>query len=90
MTAAIDFDFPPLGPTGEGEPVYPPGRTARDFAVGYRPLYWWEPEHANYAVTYQLDRPACAFRCHYPGGSAPCDLATARRFIAWVKEDDDG
>ena len=78
-----DFDFPPLGPTGEGEIVYPPGKTASDFAWQERPAYW---RGGIYAVTYQLDRPACAFRCHYPGGSAPCDQETADRFIQWAKE----
>jgi hypothetical protein len=80
----IDFDFPPLGPTGEGDPVYPPGKTREDFSPGDRPVYWkgggW------YGVTYQLDRPACAFRCHYPHGSAPCNQETADRFIEWAKQ----
>lgn len=77
----VNFEFPPLGPTGEGEPVYPPGTSREDFAFGKRPVYWSQPP---YGVTYQLDRPACAFRCNYPGGSAPCDLATADRFIEWA------
>jgi hypothetical protein len=117
----IDFDFPRLGATGEGEPVYPPGTTRDDFRHGETPLYWqpaqrcsvcsvprenvhpggqwystcpfspnggdhqWSPKWGYY-VTYQLDRPACAFRCHYPGGSSPCDQATADRFIEWVTE----
>jgi hypothetical protein len=67
------FIFPPLGPTGEGEPVLPPD--------GNR-AYW---EGGAYAVTYQCDRPAIAFRCHYPGGSAPCNQETADKFIEWAK-----
>jgi hypothetical protein len=77
------FDFPPLGLTGEGEPVYPPGTTKDDFHYSDRPAYWSE---GPYAVSYQQDRPAIAFRCHYPGGSSPCDQATADRFIEWAKE----
>lgn len=77
MTQADRFDFPSLGPTGEGEPVIPYGYKPGD----PHPVYWQE---GVYGVTYQLDRPACAFRCHYPGGSAPCDQATANRFIEWA------
>lgn len=79
----IEFDFPTLGATGEGDPVYPPGTSTDDFPYSdIKPVLWDEGE---YAVTYQLDRPACAFRCHYPGGSAPCDQETADRFIRWVE-----
>lgn len=81
----IDFEFPRLGATGEGEPVYPPGTKREDFKRGETPLYWWSTG-SRYYVTYQLDRPACAFRCHYPGASSPCDQETADRFIAWAKE----
>lgn len=83
----IDFKFPPLGPTGEGEPVYPPGfnpdthNPRRDNAY----IYWQPESYTGYYVLYQLDRPACAFRCHYPGGASPCDQATADRFIEWAK-----
>lgn len=80
------FQFPVLGPTGEGEPVYPEGTSKGDYQVGERPIYWWHPGWANYAVRYQLDRPAVAFRCFYPGGSSPCDRETADRFIDWVRE----
>lgn len=79
------FDFPPLGPTGEGEPVYPPGKTREDFSSGEHPLYWKDSDLWQYYVLYQLDRPACAFRCYYPEGSAPCDEQTARRFIEWAQ-----
>lgn len=82
----VDFEFPPLGPTGEGEIVYPPGTTADDWPFGCnRPAYWMPDEYHGYYVTYQLDRPACAFRCHYPGGSSPCDQRTADDFVEWVK-----
>jgi hypothetical protein len=74
--------FPQLGPTGEGDIVYPPGTTAADFKPGDRPLYW---QRGAYYVTYQLDRPACAFRCHYPGGSVPCNEETAKRYIEWIE-----
>jgi hypothetical protein len=85
--APINFEFPSLGDTGEGEPVYPPGTTRADYKSGDRPLYWWDPELSPpWWVAYQLDRPAVAFRCYYPHGSAPCDQATADQFIAWVKE----
>jgi len=80
---SVSFDFPPLGATGEGDPVYPPGTSREDFRTGDRPTYWWEG--GAYAVVYQLDRPACAFRCIYPGGSSPCDQATAVRFIEWAR-----
>lgn len=79
----IDFKFPPLGPTGEGEPVYPPGTSKDDFNYWDRPAYW---ARGPYAVVYQLDRPAVAFQCRYPGGAAPCDKETADRFVAWAKE----
>lgn len=80
------FDFPPLGPTGEGDVVYPPGTGRQDFLFGRdRPLYWQHPTRPAYYVTYQLDRPACAFRCHYPGGAAPCDRETADRFIEHIE-----
>lgn len=82
----IDFRFPRLGATGEGDPVYPPGKTAADFASGERPVYWTSPAAPAYSVTYQLDRPACAFRCHYPHGSSPCNQETADRFVLWVRE----
>lgn len=72
----IDFKFPPLGATGEGGQVLPPD--------GNR-VYWQGDGRASpYAVTYQFDRPACAFRCHYPGGAAPCNRETADRFIVWA------
>lgn len=79
------FEFPSLGPTGEGEPVYPPGMTKDDLPRGSRPAYWLG-KTSSYAVSYQLDRPACAFRCHYPGGSSPCNKETADKFIAWCQE----
>jgi hypothetical protein len=84
----LGFEFPLLGPTGEGDIAYPPGYDALDESVPNRPVYWWVPEHRSYYVLYQLDRPAVAFRCYYPGGSAPCDKETADRFIDWVKEHD--
>lgn len=76
-----DFVFPPLGPTGEGEPVLPPDGNS----------LCWQGASGLYHVMYQLDRPAVAFRCYYPGGSSPCDEATAQRFIEWAhrKERDD-
>jgi hypothetical protein len=77
------FKFPSLGPTGEGDPVYPPGTTRDDYNGTERPVYWTD---GPYAVSYQLDCPAVAFRCHYPEGSAPCDKATADHFIEWAKE----
>lgn len=87
----MDFRFPPLGPTGVGDPVYPPGKTKEDFHFSERPTYWAPDEKETdlhgYWVTYQLDRPACAFRCHYPGGSSPCNRETADMFIAWVKKE---
>lgn len=83
MTRTPGFEFPPLGNTGEGDPVYPTGYD------GLRrpewPTYWAPDTYTGYYVTYQLDRPACAFRCHYPGGSAPCDQDTADAFIEWAK-----
>lgn len=82
MSSTPGFVFPPLGPTGEGDPVYPPGTTRDDFTGTERPAYW---TNGAYAVSYQLDRPAVAFRCHYPGGSSPCDRETADRFIAWAE-----
>lgn len=75
------FEFPPLGPTGEGEIVYPPG-TVRTDGVSRRPIYW-QGAAWDYYVIYQLDRPAVAFRCHYPGGSSPCNQEVADRFIEW-------
>lgn len=81
----IDFDFPTIGDTGKGEPVFPPGTSKDDWSYWERPTYW--AGDGKYWVTYQLDRPAIAFRCHYPGGSAPCDQATADRFIEWAKEE---
>lgn len=84
---AARFDFPRLGATGEGEIVYPPGTGASDWAGrGEHPLYWQPETYTGYYVLYQLDRPACAFRCYYPGGASPCDQATADRFIEWAKE----
>jgi hypothetical protein len=81
-----EFDFPQLGPTGEGDAVYPPGTTREDYPHGTpRPIYWFDHRRPQYHVSYQLDRPACAYRCHYPHGSAPCDQATADEFIEWVK-----
>ena len=68
------FEFPPLGPTGEGEPPYP----------NKRGEVYWAHSTGRYYVTHQGDRPAVALRCHYPGGSAPCDEATAKRFIKWA------
>lgn len=82
----ISFDFPPLRATGEGEIVYPPGTTRDDWQFASAHPVYWKGEDSSYGVTYQLDRPACAFRCHYPGGSAPCDEETARAFIRWVEE----
>lgn len=76
MTLTPGFTFPPLGPTGEGDPPYP-DKSGQ--------LYW-QPDNGTwkYYVTHQGDRPACAFRCHYPGGAAPCDEETAQRFIEWA------
>jgi hypothetical protein len=68
---ATYFNFPQLGATGEGEPPYP-GSRERIWAFG------------EYGVTHQGDRPACAYRCHFPGGSSPCDLETAMRFVAYI------
>lgn len=69
------FQFPVLGSTGEG-PILHEGRQGE--------LLW--TNGYEYYVSLQEDHPACAFRCHYPGGSAPCDEVTARRFIRWVKQ----
>lgn len=71
----VAFDFPPLGATGEGDPPYP-GMHGQPYGEA----------HGPYRVSHQGDRPACAFRAHYPGGSSPCDQATADRFLAWAKE----
>jgi hypothetical protein len=68
------FVFPPLGDTGAGDPPYPKSEQA---AI-------WVGEGGQYAVAHQGDRPACAYRCHYPGGSSPCDLETAIVFVAHV------
>lgn len=73
----IDFDFPPLGDTGAGDPPFP---------GMYGQAYWVPDPFTGYWVTHQGDRPACAFRCHYPGGAAPCDQATADSFIEWAKK----
>jgi hypothetical protein len=82
MSALIEFGFPPLGPTGEGDIVYPPGTNAANWVSVSRPAYWIG-SRGSYGVTYQLDRPAVAFRCWYPGGSSPCNQETADAFIAW-------
>lgn len=74
-TGTPGFEFPPLGPTGEGDPPYP-GMAGQG--------YWVPEQHTGYWVTHQGDRPAVAFRCHYPGGASPCDQETADRFIAWA------
>lgn len=79
MTDLADgFVFGPLGNTGEGRPVLP---WARHKTV-------WELRHNGrmYAVSRQGDVPACAYRCHYPDGSAPCDLDTALDYIAYIVE----
>lgn len=66
------FQFPPLGNTGEG-PVLHRGRQGE--------IYWRPGDSWAYYVTLQHDHPACAFRCHYPGGSSPCDQQTAEAYI---------
>ena len=71
------FDFPPLGNTGEGEPPFPEAK--------YGDAYWMPEPFKGYWVMHQADRPACALRCNYPGGGSPCDQATAGRFIEWAK-----
>lgn len=76
MTDTGHFDFPPLGPTGEGDPPYP-ARTGE--------VYWQPATFTGYFVTHQHDRPAVAFRCHYPRGSSPCDEQTALEFIQWAE-----
>lgn len=73
----LEFEFPPLGPTGVGDPPYP-GTCGQG--------YWVSDPFNGYWVTHQGDRPAVAFRCHYPGGASPCDQATAESFIAWAKK----
>lgn len=72
------FNFPPLGPTGEGEVQH----------VGRQGDLFWQPddESWDHYVTLQHDRPAVAFRCHEPGRSSPCDRETAERFIQWVQK----
>lgn len=81
MTDHERFEFPPLGPTGEGDPPFP---------GTYGQMYWQPEQYTGFYVTHQGDRPACAFRCHYrlgrSKGSAPTNQETADRFIAWVKE----
>ena len=72
----IDFKFPPLGSTGEGE--------VSEHRQGE--VYWLPEPSSPYFVTHQHDHPAVAFRCHYPGGAAPCDQATADSFIEWAKD----
>lgn len=76
MTLSTGFNFPPLGPTGEGE--IGEARTGT--------VYWQPEDYVGYYVTHQQDRPAVAYRCHYPGGSAPCDRETADRWVRWVEE----
>ena len=76
--------FPPLGDTGEG-PVVHRGQQGNLFWQPVNP-YTGAPESWDYYVTLQEDHRACAFRCHYPGGSAPCDNATAWRFIYAVQD----
>lgn len=71
------FEFPPLGDTGAGDPLYPWDGFANT------PV-WSLPSNPSYGVSHQHDRPACAFRCYYPGGGSPCDLQTAMRFVAHV------
>lgn len=68
MALPAGFQFPPLGDTGEGDPPYP----------GRKGAIW---QSGPYGVSHQGDRPACAFRCHYPGGASPCDLVTALAFV---------
>lgn len=81
----IGFRFPLLGPTGEGDIVFPPGTGPDNWPTLEQRLYWSEGSY-RYFVTYQLDRPACAFRCYYPGGSSPCDRETADAFVDWAKD----
>lgn len=71
MATVPGFEFPPLGPTGEGEADGEQGR-----------LVWQGP--GEYMVTEQRDVPAVRRRCHYPGGSCPCDEATAQRFVEYI------
>jgi hypothetical protein len=68
----VDFEFPPLGPTGIG-PI-------SEHAQGE--VYWRRGQNA---VAHQHDRPAVSLLCFYPGGSAPCKLEKADQFIEWAK-----
>lgn len=66
----IDFEFPPLGDTSpDAGPVVHAGRQGEGV---------WH--HGLYAVSLQHDVPTVGWRCHYPGGSSPCDEHTADQF----------
>lgn len=73
----FEFTFPPLGHTGKGD-------VDTDHVHGE--VYWLPEPYNGYYVTYQGDRPAVAFRCHYPKGSSPCNKETADAFIKAYKE----
>lgn len=75
MSAHPGFDFPRLGDTGAGELLH---------RGKHGDVYWQDRACPDYYVTLQADRPACAFRCHYPNGSSPCDQATADAYIVWA------
>lgn len=75
-----DFDFGKLGATGEG-PVVNDGMQGS--------MYWGHPHKPDVFVSRQQDHPACAWRCHFRTengtlSSAPCDYATAVRFMQWA------
>lgn len=71
----IEFDFPPLGPTGAG-PIFHRGRQGEVIWIC-----------GPYRVSLQEDHFAIAYRCHYPGGSTPCDVDTAVAFMSWVEKE---
>lgn len=80
----IAFQFPPLGNTGQG-PVVPVNRQLpldRQAWDDSLPMVW--KADSDYYITRQEDNPACAYRCHYPGGSSPCDRGAALDFAIWV------
>lgn len=75
-TAIPDFEFPLLRGSGKGPVVN----------QGMQDAPCWEATDERYRVTAQEDRPALAYRCHYPSGSTPCDLLTAIRFQKHVEQ----